>query len=113
MGDDAIDKGIKMDSLYKSIVHGPEHFEILAPNTDIAETVVERLRPRLNLEGTYRMSGVLPKSLRHYHAPIENRPAVAVEITRMKGQGILFTFRQASDRFPQDIEDLAKILEIE
>lgn len=101
-----------MDSPYQATVHGRGHFEVLAPSREAAETLVERLRPKLDLEGTYRMSEVLPKSLRHYHAPIENRPAVGVEITR-KGQDILFTFKQASEMFPEDIKELASLLKIE
>jgi len=102
-----------MNNQYQTTVHDKGHFEVLVPNAQTAETLVERLKPQLDLSRTYEMSAVLPRTSRLYHEPIENRPAVAVEVSRRNGHGILFNFRQASDRFPEDIQELAKILQVD
>ena len=102
-----------MDNQYKAIVYGSGHFEVLVPNTEVAGTLVEKLKSKLDLSRTYEMSAVLPRTARLYHEPIQNRPAVAVEVSRRNGHGILFNFRQASDRFPEDIQELARILQVD
>ncbi len=101
-----------MNTLYQTIVHDRRHFEVLAPNKEIAETIVERLKPKLDLRQTYKMSEFLPEVPRLYHGPINNRPAVEVRVSR-KEDGILFDFRQASDKFPEDITELARILHVD
>ena len=102
-----------MNDLYQTTVHDRKHFEVLAPTGLAAVTLVEKLSQKLDLKRTYEMSGVLRRTARVYHEPIDNRPAVDVEVSRKRGEGsTLFKF-SGHDIHPEDIIEIARVLGVE